>query len=232
MFWAGIVEYFDEDGDNLISLEELGPLLQGINPCPEEGTVEATEELLHEIDTNGDNLISTEELYEYMRENKNKISPQLFPMANELMWQVFLSMDEGSSVGDMIMNDWQLDPIRESKAKEDKTLRKEILVQVRRTGKLEKEKIPNYIRVSLRLIYSSRLGRHTVSGHKVQRTLKYMTNRQGRNYESPESCQQIQPFIKQYNIDLSEMKEEINSFRNFNEFFYRKVIESYLFSFC
>merc|ERR1712063_237272 len=102
-------------------------------------------------------------------------------------------MDEGVTVGDMVMNHWQLDEQAiESVSKEDKKLKKEILVQVRNTGKLETEVIPNYISVSMKLMYASRLGRKTVSGAKAQKMLKHMTERQGRSYTDPKSCKQIE----------------------------------------
>lgn len=170
-------------------------------------------------------MISCDELYEFMSSESNTLSDKIFPVANELLWQVFLSMEDGSSVGEIIMSQWQLNSLTdlESVSNEDKKLKKKILVQNRHTGKLEPELIPSYIRVSMRLMYSSRVGRRAVSGAKIRKILKQMTLRQGRVYNCPNSCKQIQPFIEFHKLNVDEIRDDISSFKNFNEFFYRKV---------
>lgn len=57
----------------------------------------------------------------------------------------------------------------------------------------------------------------------AQRILSNMTYRQGRRYDSPQSVREIAPFIKFHNLDMSEVLDPIDSFKSFNEFFYRKL---------
>merc|ERR1712137_21619 len=77
----------------------------------------------------------------------------------------------------------------------------------------------------MKLMYASRLGRKTVSGAKAQKMLKHMTERQGRSYTDPKSCKQIEPFIALHNLNVDEIRDPMDSFKNFNEFFYRKLRE-------
>ena len=50
-----------------------------------------------------------------------------------------------------------------------------------------------------------------------------MTFKQGRRYDSLHSVREIQPFIKFHNLDMNEILDPIDSFKTFNEFFYRKL---------
>lgn len=123
------------------------------------------------------------------------------------------------------MNDWKMKSVDElaTKMTNDKKKAKEILVHVRETGKLEIEKIPTYIKVSLKLMYSTGVGRKAVSGPQVKGVLKRMTVNQGKTYTNPTSVKAIQPFIDFHGLNLEEIADDLDSFQNFNEFFYRKV---------
>lgn len=95
-----------------------------------------------------------------------------------------------------------------------------ILVQDRLTGRLMEEKIPSYIRFSIRIL-------HQYSSKETARMLKHlfatMTVKQGRSYDSPRSANNIADFVKYHNIPLEEVERPITSFKTFNDFFYRKL---------
>eukprot|EP00029_Vermamoeba_vermiformis_P010406 TRINITY_DN5446_c0_g1_i2.p1 TRINITY_DN5446_c0_g1~~TRINITY_DN5446_c0_g1_i2.p1 ORF type:complete len:325 (-),score=72.22 TRINITY_DN5446_c0_g1_i2:19-993(-) len=98
-----------------------------------------------------------------------------------------------------------------------------IYVQDRETGKLILEKIPTFIKISLRMLYSTRSGRFAVSTDNVKKLLKKMTLAQANKYISPKSVKDIPSFIKFHNLNMDEVLDPVASFKNFNEFFYRKL---------
>jgi phosphatidylserine decarboxylase len=48
-----------------------------------------------------------------------------------------------------------------------------------------------------------------------------MSVKQGIKYDAPESAKDIPAFIDFHNLDMSEILDPLDSFKNFNEFFYR-----------
>lgn len=99
-----------------------------------------------------------------------------------------------------------------------------ILVQDRATGLIEEEKMSIYVRLGIRLLYKG-LSSREMERKRVRRLLKSLTNKQGRKFDSALSVKSIKPFIRFHNLDLSEVAEPLDSFKTFNEFFYRKLKE-------
>lgn len=97
-----------------------------------------------------------------------------------------------------------------------------IIVQDRRTGKLLEEKMQVYVRAGIRLLYKG-LGSSRMEGQRIRRLLHSMSVKQGLKYDAPESVKDIAPFIAFHNLDLNEILDPIDSFKTFNEFFYRKL---------
>eukprot|EP00127_Corallochytrium_limacisporum_P005192 Clim_evm9s201 gene=Clim_evmTU9s201 len=99
-----------------------------------------------------------------------------------------------------------------------------VLVLDRVTGKLEEEKMPTYIRLSLIYSYQSTLTRGIARRQTILNMLESTTQKQGAKFNTPGSAKSISGFIKYYGLDITEFEEEdISKFRNFNEFFYRKL---------
>jgi len=221
-FWEGIVDYFDSDLNGSIDHLEFIGLLEGMGS---DVTDEQVDEMFAALDANNDGSITAGELNSFMCNPQNEMAAHIWPGHNELIWQVSLAVQEGQTIGDIVMNDWKMRPVDElaSKMKDDKAKAKEILVHVRETGKLEIEKIPNYIKVSLKLMYSTNVGRLATSGKQVKGLLRRMTINQGKTYTNPSSVKAIKPFIAFHNLNLDEIRDDLDSFQNFNEFFYRKL---------
>jgi len=99
-----------------------------------------------------------------------------------------------------------------------------IWVHNRSTGKLEEEKIPEFIWISMRMMYQAKSGRFAVSNKQVHKLLKYLSTSYGKKYNSPASKKHIYEFANFFKLDLTELREPIDSFPNFNEFFYRKLL--------
>jgi len=106
--------------------------------------------------------------------------------------------------------------LRES-SKEDK-----LIVIDRVTGHPTEEKIPEYIKVAMRLMYATNSGRFVVE-HQAKKLLHHLSKVQGEKYDSPESKKGIMEFIHFHHINEEEMLDSADSFKTFNEFFYRKL---------
>ncbi|KAJ3300206.1 hypothetical protein HK104_003435 [Borealophlyctis nickersoniae] len=102
-----------------------------------------------------------------------------------------------------------------------------ILVQDRATGQLVEERIPTYIRLGMRLLYQMAGARTAVESRAIRALLKNLTVKQGRKFEDPVSKKAINHFIAFHKLPTDESKptahDPLESFKNFNEFFYRKL---------
>ncbi|GAA95764.1 uncharacterized protein L969DRAFT_15683 [Mixia osmundae IAM 14324] len=96
-----------------------------------------------------------------------------------------------------------------------------IIVQDRATGQLLEEKMQIYVRLSIRLMYKGMSNR--LDGGRIRRMLRSMSFKQGQKFDDPSSVREIPNFVRFHNLDLSEVRDPIGSFKSFNEFFYRKL---------
>ena len=88
----------------------------------------------------------------------------------------------------------------------------------RATGALEVEDI--YGEGFLRWAYDNPLGRLTTS-LAVKRL--WFSRWYGWRMDKPASREKVGPFIEKFGVDVNELKDPPESFRTFNEFFYRKL---------
>ncbi|KAL0573319.1 phosphatidylserine decarboxylase [Marasmius crinis-equi] len=96
-----------------------------------------------------------------------------------------------------------------------------IIVQNRMTGQLEEEKMQVFVRMGIRLLYKGMDS--TMEGGRARRLLKSMSVKQGIKYDAPESAKEIPGFIAFHHLNMDEILDPLDSFKNFNEFFYRKL---------
>ncbi|KAG0373378.1 hypothetical protein BGX24_011776 [Mortierella sp. AD032] len=98
------------------------------------------------------------------------------------------------------------------------------VITSRETGTKVWEDMPIYARIGMHLLFAGMFDRKVAKAHKIQHLFSVESVNQGRNFDAPESVAQIQYFIKTYRLDLSELLEpDVSKYRNFNEFFYRKL---------
>lgn len=88
----------------------------------------------------------------------------------------------------------------------------------RTTGQVETERV--YGEAAMRWTYGNPLGRLALAAF-IRRPL--FSAWYGRRMSRPESRAKIAPFIAEYGLDAGEFAEAPESFRSFNEFFYRKL---------
>ncbi|HPT22633.1 MAG TPA: phosphatidylserine decarboxylase, partial [Bacteroidales bacterium] len=95
---------------------------------------------------------------------------------------------------------------------------KRIRLYNRQTGDIEYEH--TYKGGGLHFLYKTDLGKALTSSILNKRLISKLY---GRAVRSRQSTSMIKKFIKHYNIDLSEIKSPISSFRCFNDFFIREL---------
>lgn len=98
-----------------------------------------------------------------------------------------------------------------------------ILVQDRVSGQIQEEKMSVYVRLGIRVLYQGIRGTKNMEIQRTKELLRSLSIRQGKKYDSPESVSAILPFIEFHKLDTEEMLNPVSSFKNFNEFFYRKL---------
>ncbi|KAL1405276.1 phosphatidylserine decarboxylase [Vanrija albida] len=96
-----------------------------------------------------------------------------------------------------------------------------ILVQDRLTGQFQEEKMAVYVRLGIRVLYKGARGK--MAGARAKRLLKSMSIKQGIKYDSPSSVADIKPFIAFHRLNVEEILDPLDSFKTFNEFFYRRL---------
>ena len=121
-----------------------------------------------------------------------------------------------------------------------------ILVQDRITGQINEERMSVYVRLGIRLLYkglkskdmetkrsmrdsfylslfNAYIPRSIANSRVVRKLLRGLSFKQGVKYDDPASKAEIQKFINFHKLDMSEVLLPMESFRNFNEFFYRQL---------
>ncbi|KAJ8607102.1 hypothetical protein MRB53_040538 [Persea americana] len=92
----------------------------------------------------------------------------------------------------------------------------------RKTGVKVFEQMPIYTRVGMHLLFCGSLEEAMVKGSYTQSVFERESVAMGKKFDSPESKAKIPGFIKQFNLDLSDLAvQDISKYENFNQFFSR-----------
>ncbi|KAK9351105.1 phosphatidylserine decarboxylase-domain-containing protein [Lipomyces doorenjongii] len=97
-----------------------------------------------------------------------------------------------------------------------------ILVQDRITGYISEERMSMYVRLGIRLLYKGLKSRE-MERKRIRKLLASLSLKQGKKYDDIRSVRDIKPFVEFHQLDLSEILEPLDYFKNFNQFFYRKL---------
>ncbi|GAM87907.1 hypothetical protein ANO11243_059350 [Dothideomycetidae sp. 11243] len=97
-----------------------------------------------------------------------------------------------------------------------------ILVQDRITGQINEERMSVYVRLGIRLLYKGLKSRE-MEKKRIRKLLRSMSFKQGKKYDDPASAASIPGFVSFHQLDMSEVLLQTSDFKNFNEFFYRKL---------
>ncbi|KAI9892940.1 MAG: hypothetical protein M1814_000824 [Vezdaea aestivalis] len=97
-----------------------------------------------------------------------------------------------------------------------------ILVQDRITGQINEERMSVYVRLGIRLLYKG-LKSRDMEKKRIRKLLKSLSIKQGVKFDDPASAREIEGFIAFHQLDMGEVLLPLNSFKSFNEFFYRAL---------
>jgi len=157
---------------------------------------------------------------------KNPVLNNIFPTThaiNELIWNVSCQMrGEGlSTAGNSVLEGGFSTP-HQHRALRESNEKDKLVVIDRETKQPVEEKIPEYIKVAMRIMYATTSGRFVVE-HQAKKLLHHLSKVQGEKYDAPESRKEIHPFIDFHHLNVEEMLDNVDSFTTFNQFFYRKL---------
>jgi phosphatidylserine decarboxylase len=218
-FWQGIFDFFDIDKSGRLTSVELEGLLEGIESAM---TTEDVEALFEKLDTDKNDSITFDELFAFITDPANKDEPllaKLLPTDKYIFWRAAANGSDKKSIGTAVLSNWHSHLTWGGERRKKKAAK--IMVHDRESGQLVEEKIPGYIKVAMRLMYSTGSGRMAVDSKKIRGLLHKMTVNQGKKFDSTSSVKDIEPFIEFHNLNRGEMLE--SEFSTFNEFFYRKL---------
>ncbi|KYR01334.1 Phosphatidylserine decarboxylase proenzyme 2 precursor [Tieghemostelium lacteum] len=219
-FWSSIIKHFSHSDDSTLNMTDFIALISAINSHYTEPDIV---QLFHKTDLNKDGSISVSELESLFNNTEvgDQLTKSLLSGDPNLIWEAYAqSASPYPTIADNIFDKGFTSCANHSTSTEPT---KTIHVHNRETGKMEDEKIPHYIEVSLRAMYSTHTGRNACNNPQVKKLLKFLTNKTGKKYTVPESVKEIQPFIKFHHLNSEEILDPLDSFKNFNEFFYRKL---------
>jgi len=219
-FWLSFASQFDVDKTGTISYPEMFAMVEQLSSRPSELEVQ---QLFARGDKNNDGQISFDEFVDLM--SHDTVDPEHNPILRKVLpdgsldfiFHVSQKLGNDTNVAELLMERGLFRQIEGSRV-EDK-----LQVHDRATGTLVDEKIPDYIRVSMRLMYSTGTGRFTVDKLQAKKILSAMTRQQGAKYDNPQSKREIPTFIAYHQLNTDEILDPLDSFQNFNEFFYRKL---------
>jgi len=176
-------------------------------------------EMFDRADTDKDGEVSFDEVIKLFRTDEKLIAAIKGNDPN-FIWSIYARSDDYNTVANLVLNK---NLVHQASVTLDKSDRKIIMVHNRETGKLEEEKIPHYIDVSLRIMYSTRSGRTAVENTQIKKLLHHLSTVQGKKYDDPRSKKEIPHFIEFHGLNTDEILDHLDSFANFNEFFFRKL---------
>ncbi|TVU36898.1 hypothetical protein EJB05_18851 [Eragrostis curvula] len=236
----------DYDEDGTLCLSEFSDLMKAFG---NKLAVTKIEELFRQADTNGDGIVDIDELSALLADQQER-EPLISncPVCGEVlgrydkindMIHMTLCFDEGT--GSQIMTGGFLTDKQASygwmfKLSEwahfstydvglhSGSAASHILVFDRQTKRIVEEVIDGKIVLSMRALYQSKVGL-TLINTGVKDILKNLSEKQGKKMNSLESAKDIPKFLELFKgqINMDEVRDPIESFKTFNEFFIRKL---------
>ena len=98
-----------------------------------------------------------------------------------------------------------------------------IVVKVRETGAMVEEKIPNYLKVSMSLMYGNQRRTALLGLLHAKAVLRRMTCNHTARFDRKESARDIAGFVEYHHLNMDEALHPVSHFETFNQFFYRKL---------
>ncbi|KAF8646803.1 hypothetical protein HU200_065601 [Digitaria exilis] len=243
-FARRVLAIVDYNEDGTLSLSEFSDLMKAFG---NKLAVAKIEELFRQADTNGDGIVDIDELAALLADQQekeplisncpvcgedlgkyDKINDMIHMTlcfdegtGNQIMTGGFLT-DKQASYGWMFkLSEWAHFSTYDVGLHSGSTAA-HILVFDRRTKRMVEEVIDGKIVLSMRALYQSKVGL-TLINTGVKDLLKNLSEKQGKKMNSPESAKDIPKFLELFKdqINMDEVKDPVESFKTFNEFFIR-----------
>eukprot|EP01004_Peranema_trichophorum_P002388 NODE_1451_length_1949_cov_47.895400_g1230_i0.p1 GENE.NODE_1451_length_1949_cov_47.895400_g1230_i0~~NODE_1451_length_1949_cov_47.895400_g1230_i0.p1 ORF type:complete len:613 (+),score=144.67 NODE_1451_length_1949_cov_47.895400_g1230_i0:56-1840(+) len=96
-----------------------------------------------------------------------------------------------------------------------------IVVQERYSGVTKQEKIPNFLKTGMSVMYGNDMS--AKAAEYAAGVLRKMTEGAVKKYNSPSSLKDVPAFIAYHELNMEEAELPLSAYKNFNEFFYRKL---------
>ncbi|XP_028753185.1 phosphatidylserine decarboxylase proenzyme 2 isoform X1 [Neltuma alba] len=245
-FVRRILSTVDCNGDGVLSFSEFSDLIDAFG---NETASIKKEEIFKAADRNGDGMVSMDELADLLASQQEKetllnccpVCGEVLQVADKLNAIVHLTLCFDEGTGNQVMTGGFLTDKEASygwlfKLSEwahfssyDVGIRSgssasHILVYDRKTKRLVEELIDKKIVLSMRAIYQSKVGLGLINVG-VKEILQSISESQGNKMNSPESAADIPKFIELFKdqINMAEVKDPLDKFKTFNEFFIREL---------
>jgi phosphatidylserine decarboxylase precursor len=218
LFFEGLWRHFDTDSSGALDRVEVAAMMDTlrVNMSDEE-----MEQFVKSVDANSDGQLDHDEVLGLLRSGNFQASA-----LSAQMMQFLLDGKEGlermiSSIGDGVtmVNGSAVRNTSSGTDADDMGL----LIFDRNSGMMLHEHIPWYIKVALKSMYRSGVGRSMAQTSAVRSMLVAQSVAEGKKMDDPASKAKIPGFIEQYGLDLAEIRDPISSFPHFNAFFYRHL---------
>ena len=236
-FMRSLMDQFDTDGDGKLSVEELAGMLTVLTSAfPGDGAGDKAAadavrgeagRLMAMLDTSGDQQVDEGEVMAILRSTEFQTGPFGYSILN------FLA--DGYEARHALMN---LHPIvrkaGESAAGADMVTvsaggvstvdRDGLMVFDDATGITVREHIPGYVKAALDVAYKGLFDSTAfVQSSAMRAMLRAMTVKEGKHMNSSASAAEIPDFVSAHRLNTEEIRDPLDSFKTFNEFFYRKL---------
>ncbi|CAF1355999.1 unnamed protein product [Didymodactylos carnosus] len=97
-------------------------------------------------------------------------------------------------------------------------------VMDRKTNTIILEKMPDYTKFGLRLMFDGRVQRELLHTEAIKHLFAKESLRLGQAFDEPQSRDHIESFMRMYQLSTDELfQPDLTKYGNFNEFFYRKL---------
>eukprot|EP01105_Mastigella_eilhardi_P022894 TRINITY_DN5708_c0_g1_i1.p1 TRINITY_DN5708_c0_g1~~TRINITY_DN5708_c0_g1_i1.p1 ORF type:complete len:569 (-),score=105.04 TRINITY_DN5708_c0_g1_i1:1250-2956(-) len=218
-FFKVALSIFDFNRNGKIDLIDLTALVSAIS-----GSLSSEEIAQLYSGPAADEGLSAEELCQWMLANPT-LGQKVLPYP-DYIWRTMYTLDTTRSVRDMILQGNGQEETERPGSSLKATLeagKRTIHVKERETGQIVIERIPPYLKTAMRLMHANKGGKNVMRNEKIKALLSHLTHAQGVKYDQPESRGEISHFITYHNLNTEEILHDLDSFKSFNEFFYRKL---------
>eukprot|EP01111_Echinosteliopsis_oligospora_P012151 TRINITY_DN4132_c0_g1_i1.p1 TRINITY_DN4132_c0_g1~~TRINITY_DN4132_c0_g1_i1.p1 ORF type:complete len:559 (+),score=113.13 TRINITY_DN4132_c0_g1_i1:53-1729(+) len=216
-FWITLVRHFDADQNGFINETEMLALVSALHPSlVDEKIIELYEKAKKNRD---DNEVTYEQVVDVLSHDA-ELQAELKGHDPHFIWHVYAQTDEYHTISNLVLNK---NLVHKEAVTASKPNHKSIIVFNLYTGAKEEEKIPHYLEVAMRLMYSTSTGRSAVENNHIKKLLSHLSKSQGKKYDDPKSKKDIEPFIKFHGLNVEENLLPLDSYPNFNHFFFRKL---------